>query len=264
MNYAPFNWYETPLYYDIIFDAGTAEEADFLEAVHDRYGDGRCRSVLEPACGSGRLLGEMARRGMKVAGVDINKEMLAFARRRLREAGLKTRLIEAPMQSFRGVAGIDLAHCLVSSFKYLPDEASARSHLECVARALRPGGLYVLGLHLADYDDDRRTRERWVEKRSGVEVVCNIQAWPADRATRIERLRSRLVVRRWGGDVKRYETTWSFRTYDRDQLARLLRSVPDLEHVATHDFTYRIDRPVPFDGEHLDVVLVLRGSNAPS
>ena len=28
----------------------------------------------------------------------------------------------------------------------------AQSHLERVARALRPGGIYVLGLHVVDYE----------------------------------------------------------------------------------------------------------------
>ena len=31
------DWYDTPLYYDIVFDAGTGREADFLEAVWSKH-----------------------------------------------------------------------------------------------------------------------------------------------------------------------------------------------------------------------------------
>ena len=58
------DWYDTPEYYDIIFDADTAREADFMEAVWERFNrvptPKQRRRVLEPACGSGRLVLEMA------------------------------------------------------------------------------------------------------------------------------------------------------------------------------------------------------------
>ena len=52
--YAPFNWYETPLYYDIVFDVDTGRETDFLCDVWSRHATSRGRRVLEPACGSGK------------------------------------------------------------------------------------------------------------------------------------------------------------------------------------------------------------------
>ena len=64
--YESFNWYEEPLYYDIIFDTDTDREADFLQAVYKQYITTRGSRVLEPACGTGRLVAEMARRGFAV------------------------------------------------------------------------------------------------------------------------------------------------------------------------------------------------------
>ena len=46
--------------------------------------------------------------------------------------------------------------------------------------------------------------------------------------------------------------------YDVRELNRLLAKVPELEHVATHDFRLEMDRTIPFDGEILDSVLILR------
>ncbi len=259
--FAALDWYETPLYYDIVFAADDAPEGRFLEALHARYASASPASkrprVLEPACGSGRMLLELARRGFEVTGFDGNASMLDFARARMRRAHKRARLVHGRLEKFDVGANFDLAHCMVNTFKYLLDESAARSHLQCVARALRPGGLYVIGLHLTDYDDPRRNRERWLARRGGVDVVCNIQGWPTDRRTRLERCRSRLAVVEHGV-LRRTETEWTFRTYDLTQFRRLVRSVPEFEHAAAFDFGYDIERPRRLPDDQLDVVFVLR------
>lgn len=255
--YEPFDWYEDARYYDIIFDADTRQEIRFLEAVQDRHGLRRGRRMLEPACGSGRLVAAAAARGYRVTGLDISEGMLNFARRRLRARHLAARLVNARMEDFSFPEQFDIAHCVISTFKYLLSEEAAGAHLRCVAAALKPGGVYVLGLHLADYADRTCSHERWVARRGGVEVICNIRSWPADRRRRTERVRSRLIVRRQGRE-RRLETQWMFRTYGLGQLRSLLRSVPQLAHVATYDFHCDIERPIAFDGRQLDNVLILR------
>jgi SAM-dependent methyltransferase len=251
------DWYDAPRYYDIVFDAGSAAEARFLEAAHRRHAASAGKRALEPACGSGRLVVELARRGWDVTGFDLSAPMLAYARERLESAELRARLLCAEMSDFRLRGRFDLAHCLVSTFKYLLDERSARSHLECVARALTPGGIYVLGFHLSEYGDRSRSRERWVARCGGTTVVCNTQVEPADRRARLEDVRTRLRVSERGRE-RRTETHWRFRTYDEHEVVRLFRSVPELEHVATYDFGYRIDRPRDWPDDQLDCVFVLK------
>lgn len=255
--YAAMDWYDTPQYYDIVFDTDTAKEADFLEALARRYGSPGQRTVLEPACGSGRLVAEMARRGWQAAGFDRNSAMLRYARARLRAERLRARLWQDDMCAFRAPRRYALAHCLVTTFKYILSEAGARAHLQRVARALQPGGLYVLGFHLTEYGRRSLSRERWDVRRGGTRVISNLQIWPADRRRRRERVRCRLQVHENG--VRRHgETSWQFRTYDAVQVRRLLCHVPEFEHVATYDFDYRADRPQFFPGRRLDVILVLR------
>lgn len=255
------DWYETPLYYDIIFDTDTKIEADFLEEAYRRYGDSgkKSRRVLEPACGSGRLVLELADRGWKVTGLDLSDGMLRFARQRLKAAGRSAVLKKANMADFDFPApgSFDLAHNLVSSFKYLLTEDDARSHLQCVGRALRPGGIYVLGLHLSDYDDRDVGRERWKAERDGVRVDCVIEGDPPDRKRRRETVRSILTVHE-NGERFRARTEWTFRTYDDRQLTKLLKSVPELEVAAIFDFHYRFDRPHTLDDDQLDTLLILR------
>lgn len=259
--YRALDWYETPLYYDIVFDTDTASECDFLEAVYARHAPTRKRRVLEPACGSGRLVAELGRRGYRVLGFDRSDGALAFARRRLAAARagreLHARVMKAGMEAFRSRRRFDLAHCLVSSFKYLLTEDHARAHLQCMADVLAPGGVYVIGFHLSDYGKRSPGRERWVAERDGVKVVCNIQTGPADRRTRRERMRSRLVVD-MQGESRRYETVWEFRTYDARQFRSLLAQVPALVHVATYDFDYDLRTPRQLGRERLDQVVILQ------
>lgn len=258
------DWYDTPLYYDIVFDDGTVKEADFLEGAYARYAlpaKGRSRRLLEPACGSGRLALELAQRGWEVCGFDGNAHMTAFARQRVEGAGLQARLWEDWMQSFalpKGVkGGFDLAHCLVSTFKYLHTEADAAECLRRVAAALRPGGIFCLGLHLTDYERGGSEHERWVARRGRIEVVCNTHTWPADRRTRLEKLRTRLKITD-SGRTHTQETRWEFRTYNAAQLRALLRRVPELEFVECYDFTYDLEDPRRLDDSYADVLLVLR------
>ncbi len=253
------DWYDTPLYYDIIFDEDTAVEAGFLEAVMEKHGR-RGKDILEPACGSGRLVVEMAKRGYRVHGFDLSEPMLEFARERLSSAEVMASLKQDAMESFTVPRNrrFDLAHCFVSTFKYLLTEEAAHANLQGVADILKPGGVYVLGLHLSDYTRTSYQHERWTGSRNGVDVICNIRSWPPDPKTRLEPIRSRLRIEEHGKPPRVQDTHWNFRTYDAAQLRRLLRTVPSLEVVACYDFNCDIASPREFDDTQDDLVLILR------
>lgn len=253
---APADWYDEARAYDIVYDVDTQVEANFLEAVWRRHGGSHRARVLEPACGSGRLLRALVRRGHSVTGFDRNEAMLRYARGRLARLGSNHRLEPGDLARFDVGAGYDLAFCLLSTFQYLQREQDARAHLACIAKALKPGGVYVLGLHLADYDDRHVRRERWVAQRGDTRVTCVLQSWPIDRRARLQPMRSRLTIQRPSG-VRRVESRWRFRTYDPRQLRRTLTAVPRLEHIETFDYTFDAERPRSLNDGRLDTVLVL-------
>lgn len=255
--FASADWYDEPRYYDIAFAGESRAEASFLEAVLARHGRSGARALLEPACGSGRLLRELVRRGYRVTGFDANEAMVRYARARLSRWPRRAQVLPGRLERFALAERFDLAFCLVSTFRYLLSEADACSHLKSVHDALRPGGLYVLGLLLSEYGANKCSRERWVGRRGGVQVVCNTQSWPPDPRRRRERFRSRLTVTR-GGHQERFDTCWEFRTYDAAQLRRTLRAVDGLEHVCTYDFSGTLDSERTLSDEQLDVIVVLR------
>jgi SAM-dependent methyltransferase len=185
--------------------------------------------------------------------------MLAFARERLKRAELKARLWEDWMQSFElpKTQTFDLAHCLVSSFKYLQTERDAVACIQRVADCLKPGGLFVLGVHLTDYARTGQEHERWLAERDGIRVLCNTHTWPANRKTRLEDLRTRLQITH-ASRTHTQETKWQFRTYNAAQMRALLRKVPSLKLVQCYDFTYDITDPRKLDDSYADIVLVLK------
>ncbi len=254
-------WYDTPLYYEIVYQDYTRPETRFLEAIARRHGPNRQDPllILEPACGSGRLLESLARRGHTVHGFDLNPNMLRYAKRRLTDAGLSGITWRDRLESFRvsREGDYDLAHCLVSTFKYILTETGARSHLCRVARALRPGGLYVLGLHLTDYAQSEPDHERWIRRRGEIRVTSDTWSDIPNRRTRLEACRTRMRMTD-GGKRWEEETLWDFRTYSPSEMRRLLRSVPELELVACHDFHYEMRRKRRIEDGAGDIVLVLR------
>jgi hypothetical protein len=193
-----------------------------------------------------------------VSGFDANANMLDYARRRLSAKRRRAELWQDRLENFHAPSRkqFDLAHCLVSTFKYIQDEEGAATHLRQVAASLRRGGLYLLGIHLTDYACTCGDQERWKEERDGIRVVCNTRTWPADRKTRQERLRTRLKITR-EGETWAQETQWTFRTYNARQVRALLKKAPALELVTCYTFDYDPNETCDLDTAYA-AVLVLR------
>ncbi len=253
------DWYEHPQYYEAIFGTDTVREVDFLLALSERFGTGG-KVWLEPACGAGRLVEEAARRGLRVVGYDISEAMLAHARKRLTPAERRrVKLGPSRMESFADPAlegKVDLAHCLVSTFRYLDSEAAARQHLEGTRRLLKPGGIYVLGFHLTDYERAKPEHERWVGQVGEDRVVCNTNEGLPERRARRSAMRNRLRVT---GPDKDWliETEWFFRTYSGAQAAKLFRDA-GLRVLSCFTFDYDMDAPVERGSLRLDRVFILQ------
>ena len=254
-------WYDSPLYYDMVYADYTKKETRFIEGIMKKHGPklaGPMR-VFEPACGSGRLLESLAARGHVVHGFDLNRHQVAFARRRLREKALQGRVWRARLQDFKVPRGAryDVAHCFVSTFKYIDTEAGAVSALRRMAAALRPGGLLLLGLHLTDYKNSPPDHERWLGRKPGIRVVSDTWSAPAVQKTRTEAMRTRMRITE-KGLTRSEETHWDFRTYSPTELKALLAKVPALQLLACHDFHYDLQSTRQLDLAYSDVLLVLQ------
>jgi len=251
------NWYDYPEYYDIAFQARTSPEADFMEAAGRKYCGFEVRRFLEPACGSGRLITELAVRGYQVTGFDVSQPALSYLRRRLTRRRLYADTFAAEMSDFRVGRSADVAYCLINTFRHLLIEQAACAHLECIARSLRPGGIYVLGMDLLPLPADRRESERWTRKRGKTKVTVTQRVLRKDLRRRIEHRQVSLVARR-GWKELRLRSEFQLRTYTPRQFRRLLASVPSLELCDVYDFRCDIDQPLVLNDKITYGVFVLR------
>lgn len=250
-------WYDLPRFYDIAFQSETRAEADFLEAAFRRYATIGVRRIMEPACGTGRLVCELARRGYEVMGFDLSRPALDYLRRRLARQRLQARVVQADMACFCTPGAFDAAYNTFDSFRHLLTEEAARAHLHAVADSLRPGGIYVLGFHLLPPDAASECIERWTERRGRTAITVTLRVLATDRRRRLERVRISLLVRQ-GGPPRRYRDEFALRLYTARQVRRLLASVPQLELCGVFDFWYEIDRPLRLSDALSDTVFILR------
>jgi SAM-dependent methyltransferase len=123
--------------YDLAFSWDVEDEVDWLL---ERLGP-ECRSVLEPGCGSGRVLEPLARRGLEAVGIDRSPAMVELARARGVEVVL------ADMTDFDLGRTFDGAVCPIGTLAHLSPAGLAR-HLERMARHLRPGARYLVQLQI--------------------------------------------------------------------------------------------------------------------
>ncbi|MHB8898820.1 MAG: methyltransferase domain-containing protein [Thermoguttaceae bacterium] len=251
------DWYDYPQYYDLAFRSETVPEADFIEAACRKYCEGEVRRLLEPACGSGRLVAELAGRGYEMVGLDLSRPSLRYLRRRLDRRKLKAEILHADMTDFALGRRVDAAYSTFDGFRHLLTEEAARSHLECVAGCLQPGGIYLLGLHLLPPDADEECVERWTEQRGRTRVTVTLRVVATDRRRRVERLRICLLVRS-GGRELRLRHEFDFRMYTAGQFRQLLKKVPELELCDVYDFWYDINEPLVLDDRMSDTVFVLK------
>jgi len=253
------SWYDHPQYFDMVFRDETAAEVHFFEKAFARFAQGQVRRVLEPGCGSGRLVAEMAARGYQLTGVDLSQPMLDYLARRLRRRGLSAELRCEDMTSMEFESPFDAAFCTFNTFRHLTDEPAALQHLRNVAALLRPGGLYILGFHLIPMDADPECTERWTAKHAGTTVHVTLKVIDFDRKTRREMLRVSVKAQKRSGDIERIRSEFPLRIYTPAQAKRLLGKVSDLYEIAgIYDFDYDIDEEREFDNDLTDALFVLR------
>ena len=190
------DWYKTAFRYDYLRvyphrnDEEARRQVDFLLASMDIPSS--CE-VLDLGCGDGRHSLELARRGYRVTGLDLSKELLERARRRTAEEGLDINFIQGDMRDPPGVSAFDLVVNFFTSFGYFQEDRENARVLEAIARSLRPGGRFLMDYLNREYvistivPADSRTVEgmeveqrRWISgdpSETGGHVRINKQVW---------------------------------------------------------------------------------------
>ncbi|MDX2146167.1 MAG: class I SAM-dependent methyltransferase [Planctomycetota bacterium] len=231
--------YDMPVLYDVLHTPGTSKEVTGLEKIAKRFCQlparsdprrGRAPVWLEPACGTARYLRVAARRGYQVRGVDLSEPMLAYAADRFKALGVARRARFIPgditrLDELLPPHSVDFAFNMINSIRHLRSDRDMISHLNAMARVLRPGGVYVVGLSLSCYGFEAPTEDIWRGVRGRCRVTQTIQYIPATArqgtSGRFEQVISHLHVETPARD-SHVTTTYSLLSFDLEQWSRTI------------------------------------------
>ena len=209
-------------------------------------------SLLELACGSGRLLLPLAQDGYDLMGVDSSASMLAIAREHLTEAGVLARceLMQADIRTMRLGRTFRMAFIALGSFAHLTKRSEQQEALTTVRVHLSTGSLFLLDISNADI--------RYMESLGG--QMLHQGTWQRDDgtmlthfvspATATERRMLELThfydVYSQGGAIQRTTTTMHLALFERGEVELLLEqagfTIKDV--YGTYDLDpYQVDSP---------------------
>ncbi len=151
------------IYSAMLSPAVTAAEVDFIGSALAPPRDG---DVLDVACGNGRHAIGLARRGLRLTGVDFNPSYLEAAGKAALAAGVDVRWVAADMRALPFEDAFDAAYSYFTSFGYFSDEENERV-LAGVARALRRGGRFLLDVANRDWILTHPAQRIWTQLDDG-------------------------------------------------------------------------------------------------
>jgi len=253
------DWYDRAEVYDIAFDIDPARERAFLLEASERYGIARPRRILEPFCGSGRLLRALRETALTI-GFDVNEHMVRYA------AASGARVFRADAARFAVRRGsMDLAFSLIDSFRHLATEEAARSHLCAVAGALRPNGIYVIGFELKGHLPADVSVEEWTAERAGIRIDGRVRGLgDPDGDSRLETLEVRLDVTRRGAARERIEALFPMRTYTPREFEDLVDNEASFEIEAAFDHELDLTHPLELSEIEGSAAVILRTTSSHS
>lgn len=251
------NLYDYPKYYDLVYGSDWQAEFEFLEDCFEIHTELVVERLFEPACGTGRLLVKFAEAGYEVSGLDLNEKAIDYCNKRLAKGGFDEMAFVGDMTDFELAGPVDAAFNTINSFRHLATEQQAHDHLRCMADCLKPGGLYILGLHLTPTATEPMQEESWSARRGNLAVCSRLWVEESDLQTRQERVGMSFDVYTPTKQMRIVDEI-SFRIYTAPQMKKLLASLPELEVAAIYDFGYDVGKPIEIGPETEDVVFVLR------
>jgi len=151
------------LYARVLTDERTAAEVEFIAAALELQAGER---VLDLACGTGRHAVGMAQRGCDVTGLDFNPRYLEKGAERAARAGVRVTWTCGDMRSLAFDGAFDAAYSYFTSFGYFSDVEN-ESVIAGLARALRPGGRFLLEVFNREWLLTHPPQRNWHERDDG-------------------------------------------------------------------------------------------------
>jgi len=144
----PPEWFDNDRFwselYPFIFHERVFVEAPEQTAKILKLADPKGRSVLDLACGPGRISIALARLGFSVTGVDRTPYLLDKALSLAKSADVAVDWVQSDMRDFVRANSFDLALSIFTSFGYFDSKGEDLQVLRNMLTCLRPGGVAVI------------------------------------------------------------------------------------------------------------------------
>ena len=140
--------------YDAIAPFYDVEHARFSEDLdmYQNFAESSGGTILELACGSGRVLLPLAQAGYDVVGVDTSAPMLALAQQQIEEtkSSIHCELRQEDMVTMRLGRKFRMAFVALGSFAHIITRKEQQQALATIRTHLSTGGLFLLDISNAD------------------------------------------------------------------------------------------------------------------
>ncbi|OGR68029.1 MAG: hypothetical protein A2081_02690 [Elusimicrobia bacterium GWC2_61_19] len=149
--------------------------------------------VLELACGTGRLTIPLKRAGIDITGLDLAAPMLAQARGKAAEAGVKVNFVRGDARNFRLGRRFKLIFMAFNSLQHIGRRQDLEALFFCVSRHLAPGGRFIFDVfnpnpHCLVRDCDELLPVAYYQDPAGGGKMLVNEQYSYDRAAQVSRL----------------------------------------------------------------------------
>lgn len=120
------------------------EEAKFVDACIQQFGEGKSKKLLELACGTGRHALEMEKMGYQVTATDYSADMLSQAKQKAVAAASTVDFRQQDMRNLNiPEAPFDAVMCLFDSIGYVATNENISKVLKSIHKHLKSGGVFI-------------------------------------------------------------------------------------------------------------------------
>jgi SAM-dependent methyltransferase len=171
--------------------------------------------VLDLCCGQGRHSVRLAQAGLQVTGLDLSPNLLEVAGQHAEAAGVELTLVHGDMREIPFQGEFDAIVNLFTAFGYFDSDADNQRVLDGVARALRPGGQFLIDLPNVYYVRGLDSLRIWRETEVGpLFQDVTFDPWTGRDTT----------ILYWFDNGERKTRSFNVRTYASHEMIAMLRA----------------------------------------
>ncbi|MCM8784124.1 MAG: class I SAM-dependent methyltransferase [Candidatus Omnitrophica bacterium] len=210
-------------FYDLIYkDKEYRKETGFLEKLFKKFLNKKPKDILDLGCGTGNHSLELIKRGYRVTGIDISKDMVKIAKEKLNKAGLRGKFLVKDITNYRPRKKIDVVISLFAVINYITEIKSLRQLFKNVYASLKRNGLFVFEVWNALKSTDSFSPKSFKEIKFNNSKLIREGKIKIDELKQVCRIDYNLKLFKNDGLLKNYKETHILRIYSPYELERYL------------------------------------------